>query len=119
MIRAYRLFTGEDGHSHFVSGHLTREVLDSGVIHFEESTPGASFDWHNAPTRQYVVTLSGVLEFVVNSGDSFTLTPGDVLIALDTTGSGHKWRLMNNEPWKRLYITLGSEEPVNFRNGDD
>jgi hypothetical protein len=32
-------------------------------ISFEETQAGASLDWHNASHRQYVITLSGRLEF--------------------------------------------------------
>jgi quercetin dioxygenase-like cupin family protein len=33
------------------------------AIHFKESPPHASFEWHTAPERQYVITLLGTLEF--------------------------------------------------------
>jgi hypothetical protein len=36
--------------------------------------------------------------------ETFTLRPGDVLVAEDHTGSGHKWRLIDDEPWKRAYV---------------
>jgi hypothetical protein len=39
-------------------------------------------------------------------GESFTLRPGDVLLAEDHTGSGHKWRLINDEPWNALTSSL-------------
>ena len=29
--------------------------------------------------------------------------PADLLFALDTTDSGHKWRLIDDQPWKRAY----------------
>ena len=47
---------------------------------------------------------TGVLEFTTLGGETFTLRPGDVLLAEDHTGSGHKWRLINDEPWKRAYV---------------
>ncbi len=30
--------------------------------------------------------------------------PGEVLLRVDHTGSGHKWPLINDEPWKRAYV---------------
>ncbi len=117
MITAYRLFTGPDGHSHVVRGHITNhEIVTAGVIHFEESPPHSSLDWHTAPTTQYVITLSGVLEFVMHGGESFTIVPGDILIAMDTTGSGHKWRLTNEEPWRRVYVTFDEPVKLNFQS---
>jgi DNA-binding NarL/FixJ family response regulator len=56
------------------------------------------FRKHNAPATQFVITLSGILEFATRSGETFTINPGEILIALDTTGTGHKWRLTNDRP---------------------
>ena len=53
-----------------------------------------------------MITLSGVLEFTTVGGETFTLRPGDVLLAEDHTGSGHKWRLINDEPWRRAYVVF-------------
>jgi hypothetical protein len=34
------------------------------------------------------------------------LRPGDVLVATDNVGSGHKWRLIDDQPWRRAYVVL-------------
>ncbi|HUC30636.1 MAG TPA: cupin domain-containing protein [Candidatus Acidoferrum sp.] len=105
MIRAYRLYTGPDGNSHVVRGSVNGATLvDAKSVEFKETAAHSTFDWHNDPTPQYVITLSGVLEFATVGGEKFTLRPGDVLVAEDHTGSGHKWRLINDEPWKRAYV---------------
>ncbi len=107
MIKAYRLHTGPDGHSHVVAGSVAiHDSVAVESIHFEESPPHASYDWHPAPTTQYVITLAGVLEFTTRGGETFTIHPGEVLIALDTTGTGHKWRLTDDQPWRRAYVTF-------------
>ena len=107
MIRAIKLYTGSDGASHFTEGSIAvgfpTEVT---TIHFEESLPHASFDWHSDPEPQYVVTLSGTLEFTTRDGETFVLHPGDVLIATDHIGTGHKWRLIDDYPWRRAYVGL-------------
>jgi hypothetical protein len=59
-----------------------------------------------APLVQYVITLSGTLEFTTRDGETFVLRPGEVLLAADTTGTGHRWRLVDNQPWRRLYVEL-------------
>jgi quercetin dioxygenase-like cupin family protein len=119
MIRAYHLSTGPDGHSHVLRGNIVdNELAAAESVLFEESPPHSSLDWHNAPTTQYVITLSGRLEFATRGGQIFTINPGDVLIALDTTGSGHKWRLVDDQPWKRTYVAFKGNSKITFR-GDD
>jgi redox-sensitive bicupin YhaK (pirin superfamily) len=54
----------------------------------EETKAGVSLDWHNAPHRQYVITLSGRLEFETRTGARQVVEPGDILLAEDTSGGG-------------------------------
>jgi hypothetical protein len=60
-----------------------------------------ALDWHTAPHVQYVITLSGILEFTTRGGETFVLRPGEVLLAADTTGTGHRWRLIDDQPWSQ------------------
>lgn len=107
MIKAYRLYTGADGHSHVETGTLAEVAADAvSTIHFKETAAHGRYDWHNAPEAQYVISLAGTLEFTMHDGSTFILRPGDVLLALDTTGSAHKWRMLGDLPWKRAYIVL-------------
>jgi quercetin dioxygenase-like cupin family protein len=62
------------------------------------------FDWHEAPERQYVITLAGTLEFTTPDGEKCIIRPGEVLVATDTAGSGHNWRLIDDQPWRRCYV---------------
>jgi quercetin dioxygenase-like cupin family protein len=115
MIRAYRLYTGPDGDSHVVVGSLNGgPMVGAESIHFKETPPHSTFDWHNDPVPQYVITLSGVLEFTTRGGETFTIRPGDVLVAEDHTGSGHRWHLVNDEPWKRAYVIFKHGADVQF-----
>lgn len=105
MIRAYRLYTGADGDSHVTIGSIHPDVfVKAQSIHFKETAAHSNYDWHNDPTPQYVLTLSGILEFTTKGGETFTLNPGDVLLAEDHTGTGHKWKLVNDDPWRRAYV---------------
>ena len=81
-------------------------LVKAASILFKETPAHSSYDWHNDPIPQYVITLAGVLEFTTVGGETFTIRQGDVLLATDDTGSGHKWRLINDEPWKRVYIVF-------------
>jgi quercetin dioxygenase-like cupin family protein len=115
MIRAYRLYTGPEGDSHVAVGSLRTGVLvNATTIHFKESPVHATFDWHDAPIPQYVLTLSGVLEFTTRGGEVFTLHPGEVLVAEDNTGTGHKWRMIDDNPWRRAYIVFAPGADTQF-----
>jgi len=115
MIRAYHPYTGPDGNSHVTRGSIAGgELIEAESIHFKETPAHSSFDWHNDPTPQYVITLAGVLEFTTLGGETFTIHPGDVLLAVDHTGSGHKWRLINDEPWKRAYVIFKKGADTHF-----
>jgi hypothetical protein len=98
-IRAFKLYTGPDDASHVLLGTIDETArTDVIAIHFKE-TPAHSFgDWHRSPEQQYVITLSGTLEFTTRDGETFAVRPGDVLLSDDNVGSGHKWRLTDDQP---------------------
>ena len=116
MIRCIRLWTGDDGNSYFEEGSIDLpkgergDVLsgtaDVSTISFRETKAGGVFQWHDAPIRQFVITLSGTLDFQTRAGEHFILRPGDILLAEDTTGSGHSWKLVDDQPWRRAYVIL-------------
>jgi quercetin dioxygenase-like cupin family protein len=115
MIHCIHLFTGKDGLSHVETLELPTATLQGAkVVHFEETAAGSTLDWHVAPCRQYVLTLSGTLEFITRDGETFILRPGEVLLACDTAGSGHRWRLIDDQPWRRMYVEL-ADVPTSSR----
>jgi quercetin dioxygenase-like cupin family protein len=125
MLRCVRIWTGEDNNSYFEEGSLELEEgarhdllsakMPATHISFQETGSGGAFDWHTAPVRQLVVTLSGTLDFVTRGGAHFILKPGDVLLAEDTIGTGHSWSLVNSDPWRRVYLVLAKEAMVPFK----
>ena len=109
VIHCIRLFTGADGGSHVE--HIDLPLGAAQLVkmaHFEETAAGSALDWHTAPCEQFVITLSGTLEFTTRDGEMFVLRPGDILLASDTTGTGHRWRLIDDQPWRRLYVELAA-----------
>ena len=124
MIRCVRLWTGQEGSSHVEigwlemrTGHNDDQVsaaMSSTHVTVEETAGGGTLAWHTAPVRQLVVTLAGTLLFTTRDGEEFTLHPGDVLLAEDTEGSGHQWRLEGTEPWRRMYVVLAPATEVPF-----
>jgi hypothetical protein len=124
MIRCIRLWTGDDDNSRFEEGvmdlskgergDILSGKIDVVSISFRETRAGGAFEWHDAPTRQFVVTLSGTLDFQTRTGEHFILHPGDILLAEDTAGTGHSWRLVDENPWRRAYVILGKGAEVPF-----
>ncbi|WP_319434240.1 hypothetical protein [Mycobacterium sp. RTGN5] len=119
-----RLFTGTDQQSHIEIGRLdlvpgrnddlVSAAMSSVHVTVEETATGGTLAWHTAPVRQLVVTLAGTLTFTTRDAEEFTLNPGDVLLAEDTVGSGHQWRLVDDDPWRRIYIVLADGVDVPF-----
>jgi hypothetical protein len=58
--------------------------------------------------------LGGTLEFKTRDGGTFVIRPGDVLLAEDTKGTGHVWRIIGEEPWRRAYVILPQGADVGF-----
>ena len=73
---------------------------------FREVPAGYQYTWHNVVCREYVVTLEGKAEIEVSSGDKRLFGKGDVLLAEDVSGSGHKTRVIGKKPWRQAFITL-------------
>jgi quercetin dioxygenase-like cupin family protein len=106
-IRAFKLYTGPDNASHVLEGTVDEKVrVDVVAIHFMESPAHSSSDWHNDPEPHYVISLSGTLEFTIHDGETFVVRPGDVLLGENNVGAGHKWRLIDDQPWRRAYVVL-------------
>ncbi|EJD6475327.1 cupin domain-containing protein [Providencia rettgeri] len=124
MIRCVRMWTGEDGNSLFEEGTLELNNVTGGdsqtsaiaasELTFRETVSGGSFDWHQDPVPRYVITLSGTLEFETKDGSKFIINPGDILLAQDNTGTGHKWRLIGDEPWRRAYVVYQESTNLSF-----
>ena len=125
MIRCVRIWTGDDENSYFEEGVIELEAPQGGellsanadvaTISFQETASGGAFSWHTAPARQLVVTLSGTLDFQTRGGKHFLLHPGDILLAEDTVGSGHSWKLTDDSSWRRAYVVLRPGAHVPFR----
>ena len=75
---------------------------------FRAAEVGRFSDWHVAPRRQYVITLSGEGEIGLRDGTKYRLGPGDVNLAEDTTGDGHTTAVVSDIP--RVTVTIHLED---------
>lgn len=112
----FRIFTGPDGESHFedveiaLSGQPGGSEYSalhpaSGVI-FRRSPADQFIDWHPAPRRQFVVTLSGAAEVEASDGEVRRIGPGSIMLADDLTGRGHITRGLGAEERISLFIPV-------------
>jgi hypothetical protein len=98
-VRYFRIYAGPDGESHFedigVELSPTASGSDLSVLYpatgviFRRSPADQFIDWHPAPRRQFVVTLSGEAEVEASDGEVRQIGPGTVMLAEDVTGKGH------------------------------
>ena len=106
-----RVYTGEDGNSHFedmtLESHpFLAEMTTATGVQFRSQEPGYFSDWHNAPRRQYVITLAGEAEIGIQDGTLRRFGPGDVLLADDTTGKGHSTRVTSSDKRYSVFIPI-------------
>ena len=106
-----RLYAGDDGQSHVeeidLESHpeLTALQTADGVV-FRRSEPGQFSDWHHAPRRQWVITLSGEVEIGLGDGSVHRFGPGQAMLAEDLTGQGHTTRVVGAGPRVTATIPL-------------
>jgi quercetin dioxygenase-like cupin family protein len=113
-MKITRIYTGKDGESHFEDIEILLNEAESGLTVSEvQKTKGimfiqtqGAFDFHKAPARQYVIFLDGNVEVETGSGEKRTFNAGDILLAEDTTGRGHKIYGLDNKPRRAVFITL-------------
>lgn len=118
-VKVTRIFTGPDGLTH--AEEITQKLTSSGGtgelsemirvtgLQFRRTTPNYFLDWHTAPRRQYVITLSGRGEIELTGGKKIPLEPGHILLAEDVTGKGHISRAVGSEDRISLFIPLADQ----------
>ena len=114
-MQVVRIYTGDDGESHLEELDLPyeqiadaeRTAMQSATgIQFRRQPPGMAHGFHNAPRRQYIITLEGQAEIGLGDGTKRIFNPGDVELAEDMTGRGHTTAAVGNIPRVSIAIPL-------------
>jgi hypothetical protein len=79
----------------------------TGFGEFVERKPDVGV--HNAPQRQFLVVLKGVLEIVTTLDHRERLQPGDVLLADDVETKGHFSRDVGEEPLTLMAVGIADD----------
>jgi hypothetical protein len=114
-----RLYTGADGQTHAeeidakfspAGGNDVYSLMANAGAELHRAPPGRVADWHTAPRRQYVMTLSGRGEIELMGGKKIEVGPGSIELAEDLTGKGHITRTVGNEDRVTIQIPLTAQK---------
>ena len=108
-----RIYTGADGLSHVEQVELdAQSVLEkvTGAV-VRVSQPGSFSDWHNAPSRRYIINLTGGGQLEVAEG-KVDLPPGTVEYIDDLTGKGHTTSNVGQEPRVSIHLEFEDQQQI-------
>jgi len=113
------LFTGTDNQTHaeevelkFTPGNpaeVSKMMAITGAAELHRTAGGSVDDWHRAPRRQYVITLSGHGEVEVSGGKKISMGPGHIDFVEDTTGKGHITKVVGTDDRVTLQLPLADQ----------
>lgn len=117
-MRITRIYTGDDGRSHFEdievkventpTGTMRSALFPAAGIGLRESDGTRVVDFHPAPQRQFVLHLAGEVELECGDGTKRRFGPGDIFLADDTTGQGHILRDVGG-PHRGVVVPVGED----------
>ncbi len=111
-MKYVRIYADENGESHFEDIEIEFLPVDfappappinissftpANRFGFANVPPGWSGDWHPTPKRQIFFYLSGTIEAEVSDGEIRQFGPGSVTLVEDTTGKGHRSRVVGDD----------------------
>ena len=119
-IKVTRMYTGADNQTHAEeieiplarpgqSSTAVSEPIDVSSVLFRRTSTDYFIDFHNAPRRQYVITLAGESEVEFGDGTKVRLYPGHILLAEDLEGQGHISRAVGSEDRISIFLPLAEQ----------
>ena len=93
----YRMYPGSDNETHIEELSLSDhpELGDLQIVkglQIQRNEGGRFMDFHQAPNKRWLITLSGELEIGLGDGTVHKFGPGDVRLIEDVTCHGHTTR---------------------------
>ena len=117
-MKVVYLYSGEDGQSHFADCEVatvqsvlgaTSVPLPALEVSLRDTAGGpTSVDFRPAPRRQLVILLRGQVEYFCGDGSRRLLGSGDILVADDTRGQGHRAEVVES-PRLQVFVPLAPE----------
>jgi hypothetical protein len=85
---------------------LSEAIASTAVI--AELPPGLDQDWHVAPSRQFVIVMTGAIEVQTTEGELRRFAKGDLFMADDREGRGHQTRVLDG-PALLMFLKLSDD----------
>jgi len=116
-----RVYADENGESHFEDVEVEFSPVDfappAPPLDLSAFAPATQYgflrapagwlgDWHPAPRRQIIFYLAGEIEAEVSDGEVRRFGPGSVTLVEDTTGKGHKSRVVGTTDVLSVVVQL-------------
>ena len=113
-----RLGVHDSGETYFAEEGIDLNLWPSGHAMFSFPEPSESVryfkakpDWqmielHNAPKRQYILVLQGVLEIHTSTNQIKQFKQGSVLLVEDTYGKGHRTKNAGGEDLVLVWVSI-------------
>jgi hypothetical protein len=108
-MQVCHMYTGEDGKSYFRDISLDGALDGVKGAQFLGSRPHVMSEFVNAPRRQLVIQLRGISEVHCSGGQSRVFRAGDLLLADDLQGEGHR---LTEIEGPREYVVVHLDQSV-------
>lgn len=82
------------------------ELFPATKMGFLKIQKGVDLDLHPAPRKQYVLVLEGIMEVEAGDGEKRQFEAGSVLLVTDTTGPGHKTRVIGEKSVFLVWVPI-------------
>jgi hypothetical protein len=120
-MRYTRIYADVAGMSHFedvvLTGQERTSPVSSGMSEYSEPIPVRTLvlrrvvrahpdEPHVAPRRQFMINLCGTVEVETGDGEIRRFGPGELVLAEDTTGTGHISREVGDVERMSIFIEL-------------
>jgi hypothetical protein len=103
LPQVFHVYNTPDGESHLEVLKVAATAGDLPLANLRAiSYRPNKVDWHNVPTPQFAINLTGELQVETSDGTKHKIGPGDLVYLEDAKGKGHITRLLG--PVTALFI---------------